>query len=675
MAEQSNGEQYQEIESKFFSYKTATSLNEQNKELRKKKGQTQPTFIDKTEAKRENVRKSVDSFDKNLNKKEAEFKEKFNKEIGDAKNKLKNFKSQGKSQLNSLVDLSINTLDKPSGTEAVDEIKRLFIRTIRKTKERVKKLLQEEIVVSLGCSQEQQYIPGPVYIPVKSIDIFGKTLQFSPDETPGKFLYETRPFNPLANPITRPYSFNRELHHRLQVLGQSYQEEYNVQFRGPTGQDLFNITYVTKDDKNNDGQFYRVDLQPRVTGVKVVEFIGEYYSSIEVIAIKEVYTNVLNALTGAITFSQKFDGREQTKLEIVIQRMMGMCYDNKQEIDVSGAGKLDQLDQADTNFTEFDDIENLLIEERVKNILAGVVEYVDCNNIQLPIGSELILDLLTPFDDENLVTSDPDFLAENMLDSLANNPEWKAKIPTGLSIAINKEFLRVAVMALVNTILSPKHLFPLVVMTKSLRPDQENPEELEDFIRYYKKLVMNLVSKIMAIFVEELVNEIKKSFNTVVKRLVNDALEEIIRKQDIQTQAIITAVNIGLTIAAGIQDYRRCQSVIDELKRILNLTQRLLRLTGNSSPVWDTLAQYKAGMSATSMMTKFIKEMNNKGLPTGDLPDGSPNVGMLAQKDSYQSQMDEMAENGKVGVGLRADQVAQLASGGSGIVKLYGNMS
>jgi len=84
MAEQSNGEQYQEIESKFFSYKTATSLNEQNKELRKKKGQTQPTFIDKTEAKRENVRKSVDSFDKNLNKKEAEFKEKFNKEIGDA---------------------------------------------------------------------------------------------------------------------------------------------------------------------------------------------------------------------------------------------------------------------------------------------------------------------------------------------------------------------------------------------------------------------------------------------------------------------------------------------------------------------------------------------------------------------------------------------------------------
>lgn len=354
---------------------------------------------------------------------------------------------------------------------------------------------------------------------------------------------------------------------------------------------------------------------------------------------------------------------------------MGMCFDNKQEIDVSGVGKLDQLDQADTNLTEFDDLENLLIEERVKNILSGVVEYVDCDNIQLPIGSKFITDLLSPFDDENLVTSDPDFLAETMLDSLANNPEWKAKIPTGLGIVINKEFLRVAIMAVVNTILSPKHLFPLVVMSRALRPDQTGPIDLDEFLRYYKKFLMNLISKITSIFVEELLKEIKKNFARVTKDLVNDILEEIIRKQSLQTQAIITAVNIALTVTAGIQDYRRCQSVIDELKRILNLTRKLLNQTGNSSPLLDALAEFKPGMSATSMMTKYIEELENKGIPTGNLPDGSPNIGMVAQKDNYQSQMDEMAQNGKVSVGLRADQVAALATGGVGIVKVHGNMS
>lgn len=673
MPEQSNSEQYQEVESKFFSYQNAVTINNNSKELRKKKGKTQPTFIDQTEAKRQNIRKGVDSFDKNINNKEAEFKNKFNKEIADTKNKLKNFKSQGKSQLNSLVDLSINSLDRPSSNDAVKEVRGIFIRTIRQTKERVKKLLQQEVVSSLGCSQEQQYKPGPIFIPVQSIDIFNKTLQFSPDSPPGQYLYENKPFNPYSNPTTNPYSFNRELYQRLQNT-ESYDTEYGVKFKGPTGQDLFNIRFVTKDNNNIDGQYYRVDLEPRTTGLKVVDFIGEYYSSIDVISLKEVYTNVLNALTGAISFQQKFDGRDQTKFEIIIQRIMGMCFDNKQEIDVSGVGKLDQLDQADTNLTEFDDLENLLIEERVKNILAGVVEFTDCDNIQLPIGSKFITDLLNPFDDENLVTSDPDSLAETLLDSLANNPEWKAKIPTGLGIAINKEFLRVAIMAVVNTILSPKHLFPLVVMSRALRPDQTGPLDLEEFLNYYKKFLMNLISKITSIFVEELVKEIKKNFARVTKDLVNDILEELIRKQSLQTKAIITAVNIGLTVAAGIQDYRRCQSVIDELKRILNLTRNLLNLTGNSSPLLDTLAQFKPGMSATSMMTRYVEELENKGIPTGNLPDGSPNVGMIAQKDNYQSQMDEMAENGKVSVGLRADQVQALAASGVGIIKVHGNM-
>ena len=673
MPEQSNSEQYQEVESKFFSYQNAVTINNNSKELRNKKGKTQPTFIDQTEAKRQNIRKGVDSFDKNINNKEAEFKNKFNKEIADTKNKLKNFKSQGKSQLNSLVDLSINSLDRPSSNDAVKEVRGIFIRTIRQTKERVKKLLQQEVVSSLGCSQEQQYKPGPIFIPVQSIDIFNKTLQFSPDSPPGQYLYENKPFNPYSNPTANPYSFNRELYQRLQNT-ESYDTEYGVKFKGPTGQDLFNIRFVTKDNNNIDGQYYRVDLEPRATGLKVVDFIGEYYSSIDVISIKEVYTNVLNALTGAISFQQKFDGRDQTKFEIIIQRIMGMCFDNKQEIDVSGVGKLDQLDQADTNLTEFDDLENLLIEERVKNILAGVVEFTDCNNIQLPIGSKFITDLLDPFDDENLVASDPDFLAETLLDSLANNPEWKAKIPTGLGIAINKEFLRVAIMAVVNTILSPKHLFPLVVMSRALRPDQTGPLDLEEFLNYYKKFLMNLISKITSIFVEELVKEIKKNFARITKDLVNDVLEELIRKQDLQTRAIITAVNVGLTVAAGIQDYRRCQSVIDELKRILNLTSKLLNLTGNSSPLLDTLAQFKPGMSATSMMTRYVEELENKGIPTGNLPDGSPNVGMVAQKDNYQSQMDEMAENGKVSVGLRADQVQALAASGVGIIKVHGNM-
>jgi len=39
--------------------------------------------------------------------------------------------------------------------------------------------------------------------------------------------------------------------------------------------------------------------------------------------------------------------------------------------------------------------------------------------------------------------------------------------------------------------------------------------------------------------------------------------------------------------------------------------------------------------------------MEDLGVPTGDLPDGSPNLGVVIQQGFNQSLMDEIAENAK----------------------------
>lgn len=658
------GEEYKNIEQKADSYKVANRLNKQQKQLRK------------------NTNASVSNFSDNLDKKEAGFKkslDKYKAERDVLKNKAKSYKTQGKNQINSLIDLAIGSVDSPSGSDATKEIRNLFVRAIKNTRARIKNLLNEEVVKSLGCTQEQQFTLQPIYIPVESIDIFGYTLQYSPEETPGIYLYENLPFNPNTNPNVKPYSFNRELYNRLQN-SESYLKQYNKYFTGPSGQPLFNITYVTTDDKNNDGQFYKVELQNRFTGNKIVDFIGEYYSSIDVVSIKEIYTNVLNAMTNSISFSKKFvdnDQREQKKWEIVIQRILGMCWDNKQEIDVSGVGKLDPLDQIDSDLLDFDDIDNASIEDSVKNFVAGVTEFLDCGSIKFPISSDLLPKLLEPFNDENLVNSNPDFLADNMLNELASNPEWKAKLPEFpfLNIAINKEFLRVALQAVINTLLSPKHLFPLVVMNKSLNSEQQPAQTFEDFVRYYKKFLMNLISNISAIFVEELLKEIKKNYKRITQDLLESQVQEILSKRKKSVASIITAINIGLTLAATIRDYRRCQNVIDELNRLLNLSQRLIRLTrGTTNPIWNTLAVFKPGMSTTSLMTRYLQEVGVLGVDTGDMPDGSPNTGLLAQRQSYQATMDEIAENSKVSIGINSADVYALGSGGAPIINLYGNL-
>ena len=656
MPEQSQGEQYQNIQKKYSAFKTANKINAQQSELRKR------------------INSGVSVYSDNLDNKEASYKAKYESFLSGTKNNVKNFQNQGKTQIDSLIDLAINSISNNGDSNTLNEIKQLFIRTIRTTRGRIQNILQDEIISSLGCSQEQEFKSETLYIPVSSIDIFGNMLQYSPAEKPGQYLYENLDFNPFVI----PYSFNRELHNRIQKKGVSYLDEYNTLFRGKTNQNLFNITYVTKDNNNVDGDFFKVELQPRFNGNKVVEFLGDYYLTIDVVNIKEVYTNVLNALTGVISINKKFadnQSREQFKWEILIQRLLGMCFDNKQEIDVSGVGKLDQLDQADTNLISLNDIDNLEIEQKVKNFNEGVIEFSDCANIKLNVNNSLILNLLNPFNDQNLITNDPDFLAENMINSLSNNPEWKAKIQTGLDVTINKEFLKVVILSVVNTILSPKHIFPFIVMQKALKPNELSADSIDGFVRTNKKFLMNIVSKISAIFVEELVKEIKKNYKRIVNDLVNQQLNEILIKKKKNVKAILDGINIGLSIIQGIEDYRRCQNVIDELQRLLSLSQRLLRLTtGGNNPLWNTLASVKPGMSTTSLLTRYIEELEKNGVDTGDMPDGSPNTGILVQRSIYQTIIDEVAENGKVSVGISSLDVAALSTGTKPIINLFGNL-
>ena len=641
MPEQSEGEQYRNLTKKFYSLNTTKKIKDQKKK---------------------ELDQKASNYSERLDQKEAAYKKKVDSFVASGKTTIKKYQSLPKNQLNSLIDLTLSSLDKQTNSDVSNEIRKIFIETIKNTRSRVKKLLQDEIVKTLGCSQEQEYSPTTVYVPVQSIDLFGKILQYNPDTKPGIYFYENKPFSPRL----RPYSFNRELYHRIQNKGSSYNQEYNTYFQGQTNQKLFDITYVTNDGIK-DGDFFKIDFQERVTGYKVVEFIGEYFSSIDVINFKEVFTNVLNALTGVISLQKGFSSNEeraQKKWELIIQKILGLCFDNRQEIDVSGVGKLDPLDQVDDNFLETDDIENTIIDQKLKNYLSGVIEFVGCDGIKLPTNSPLLPDLLNPFLDDNLITSDPTFLAENMLDSLADNPEWKARVPN-TSVVINKEFFNIIINSIMNSILSPKHILPLVVMEKILKTNYSEAESIDRFVAIYKKFLLNLVSKISAIFVEELVKQIRKNFRRIVQDIVNGQIQELLSRKKKNVAAILASINVALTLASANTDFRRCQSVLDELDRLLNLATYLLRRpqTANTiSPVWNSLARTKTGMTTASLMSRYIQFLEDNGINTSDAPDGSPNRGLFAQQSVFDSMLDEIAENGKVSVALRQDEVIALST-------------
>ena len=168
------------------------------------------------------------------------------KQISELENKAKTFasdkkneiKSEVKNQLEQLLELAKPTFSSP-GSNFLDYIKKTFLEAAQNSKDQVKQLLIDEIITTIGCSEEQSYedkIGQDIYIKVSQIDIF-KKLVFSPDDDAAKYYYEIK----SSSNGQIPYSLNRELYNRLQNLGQSYEDEYNSSYYGASGNQLFDI--------------------------------------------------------------------------------------------------------------------------------------------------------------------------------------------------------------------------------------------------------------------------------------------------------------------------------------------------------------------------------------------------------------------------------------------------
>ena len=75
------------------------------------------------------------------------------------------------------------------------------------------------------------------------------------------------------------------------------------------------------------------------------------------------------------------------------------------------------------------------------------------------------------------------------------------------------------------------------------------------------------------------------------------------------------------------------------LDLVLILRQFILRLFAT---------QLLDGYSSTRAFIGTISEMQKMGIPTGDLPDGSPNLELLSKFGQIKAQSNEMSENMKL---------------------------
>jgi hypothetical protein len=161
--------------------------------------------------------------------------------------------------------------------------------------------------------------------------------------------------------------------------------------------------------------------------------------------------------------------------------------------------------------------------------------------------------------------------------------------------------------------------------------------------------MVNLTSKIFAIFVKELFDIIVKDLRILVQVIIGDLARNAITKR---YAMILSLIELALVVANLISDYRRCKSVVDEILQILSLATR-------STPFFIptpllAAAPLRSGFDNSRAFTNVITEYQKLGLPTGPMPDGSPNLMLASKFAEITGVQTEDIQNGVVNVLLPA---------------------
>ena len=571
-------------------------------------------------------------------------KSKVSTQLSDAK-KLKNkYQKEMKTQFDKLLDL--NFLSLGAGKSSQGYLKKTFTKAIKEITPKLDDILLELMLSAVGCSQDQEFIPQTIYIRVKSVDLLN-TLKEDPATDIGKLLYEKKDIQ--YNDF--PFAMNKELYSRIQNINQPFSVPSGGQsYEGTSGQELFDISYVESYVDNFQtiqGNFFKVDLKNRVTTNKVSEFLKDYFSTIKLFDETNFFANLMNQLTGAISI-KKGDGNadleDLQKILLIIQRILGLCFDNTKEIDVSGIAKLSENDNVDESFFEFTDIDLRVIDSRVSDIKLGVVEFEECENVKLPVDTESIVTALNNLvfvDGKNNSNSIDD--ASNLTDVLTKNPDW---FP--IQINIDLSFLKEFPKAMVSTILSPKVVLPLMITTKSLGQNLDlQISSFMDFTKNLKSFFIKLASKIGEIFVKILFDIIKKDILSLVQSINLDILRNLNNKK---LNIILTLTELLISISKIIKDFRECKSVIDDLLNALKLASK-----GFNDDIPLPLlisSRLLSGYSSERAFLNVIANFEELGLPTGTMPDGSPNLMLASIKATLDGADKENSSNGKLQVAV-----------------------
>ena len=677
----------QSIQSKIDAYKTYREVSQSEKGLLGKLGNSSSEANSKISSQLNKV---------------SEFQKRFQREPPNSMDQLLGFLGQTQG----------------NGSATLKYLRSKILQAAAQIEPKMANILKKETINALGCSVEQTYNgvtaeslsfqPIPlrpqqegIYIPVNSVDFFSNLKQ-SPQTNFGKVYYEKEDpsadstFRPYGGPI--PFPMNKQLFNLMTSdnKDRSYSQINGKNYLGKSGQDLFDLQYTNTNSFGVTGDYYRVFLIDREDSQgnilnNVGEFISDYYSTIKIVDSVDIGAQIVNLISGAININTQVGFGElnnQSRFGLIVSRILGLCFDDRREIDVSGVAKVAELDGVDDSFFELNEIDLRNIEVEISNVQNGIMEFEDCDNIQLPVDSEALVAQLIEFRN-NLSGETVEQQAENIgeiIDTISDNPAWSLTAPSNLNVklSIDKSVIKKIPLAVAASVLTPKNLLPLYTLlsvvesgatytyNQAVTEINETSVSInssgnagssvgtqgsnivnsgEDFLKKFKTFSIQVISQINSEFLQVLYEILKKDIVNLLQLIITDiSRSKLLKKYAI----IIRLTQLAVIVAQLINDFRRCKSLLDNILLLLNLVGQGRNfnqpLKSEIPAPLLLLSSVLPGYSPERATINAIELFQGLGIPTGTLPDGSPNLMLLYNLATNKASDKEESENGKIEV-------------------------
>jgi hypothetical protein len=230
----------------------------------------------------------------------------------------------------------------------------------------------------------------------------------------------------------------------------------------------------------------------------------------------------------------------------------------------------------------------------------------------------------------------------------------KFSLKPGLEADMNLKMILSLPSILTMPLLSPKISMYFAVIYKRYYvqdPTKELWKTKDEYYAFVAKLIELVIEDLIKYLLEKLFAIIKKEIIKLIKKIIIKILSEKVLGYITQLKSILDLYNMikGMIPPKLPQiNFNNCKSVLDNLLKLFDMPN--IPPGSIMPPGMSMMGMMKTGLSSTAMTQDAVSDMDDNGMDTKPMPDGSPNPNVVLASAMSKAVIKQLQTNARVQV-------------------------